>query len=162
ERCLAAGMDGYLSKPIRGKDLIDLVEGLPKAADPANPLPAAAPSFPTHSGVETDAGTPLFDESVLLDRVGGDIEVAAELASAFLAESPGLLEAVRQAVQSKNPMALNRAAHALKGAVANFGVNSAVQSALALEELGLSGHVRGAAGRLAHLESQILVVTGKL
>src|SRR5262249_1093088 len=111
---------------------------------------------------KTDAGVRLFDESVLLDRVGGDVEVAVELASAFLEESPRLLAAVREAMQSKNPIALNRAAHALKGSVANFGVNGAVETALELEQLGASGQLRGAAGLLAHLESQILTVTARL
>jgi len=144
ERCLAAGMDGYLSKPIRAKDLIEIVEGAREKSEaiesPAN---------------KATAETFTFDESTLLKCVGGDVEVCVQLASAFLEESPKLFDALKRAVTGKDAAAVNRAAHALKGSVSNFGVQPAVETAFELEKLGKAGKLQGAEPLLARLESHV-------
>jgi two-component system, sensor histidine kinase and response regulator len=76
ERCLASGMDGYLSKPIRGKDLLALVER-------SAPSPSEEP-FDVENAVRP---TCKFDGAALLARLDGSPELCAELIAAFLKES---------------------------------------------------------------------------
>jgi two-component system sensor histidine kinase/response regulator len=151
ERCVAAGMDGYLSKPIRAKDLIDIVEGGRRFSEVID--------SPVISAAAEDLA---LDEKALLDRVGGNVEVCIQLTSAFLEESPRLVEELKRAVQSKDSAAVNRAAHALKGSVANFGVQVAVETAFALEKLGEAGDLQSAGPLLARMESQIRTVNKTL
>jgi signal transduction histidine kinase/DNA-binding response OmpR family regulator len=144
DRCFAAGMDGYLSKPIRAKDLIDIVEGVQQKSEPVE-----------RAANSRTAQVLAFSESDLLDRVGGNVEICVQLAMAFLEESPRLMEGLKKAVREKNSVGINRAAHALKGSVANFGVQAAVDTAFALEKAGESGQLEEAEKLFARLDPQI-------
>jgi len=133
ERCLEAGMDGYLAKPIRAAELMKAVEG-------------AAPAEPA---------TALIDERALLERLNGDRQLLGELIGVFENDSPRMLEAVRQAVDAHDPAALQTAAHKLKGSVANFSARPAVDAALRLENIGRERRTENAAESLAVLEKEI-------
>ena len=129
ERCLASGMDGYLSKPIRGSDLFELVEGCLVPASEKH-------SVPENSGRVNGR----FDGAALLARLEGSVELCAELIDTFLKESPHTLSAVEFAVVRRDTTAIARSAHALKGAVANFGTSHpAFLAAVALEHCGKTG-----------------------
>src|SRR5262249_43819695 len=143
ERCLAAGMDGYLSKPIRSKDLIDVVEGNDKST----------PEPPSSRG--KNLGTHSAEEGALLDRVDGNLDIAIELASAFLEESPKLLDDLFRAVSKKDAKTMNYAAHALKGSLANFGAQDAVDLAFTLEKLGKAGQVQPGEAVLQKLAEKV-------
>ena len=75
-----------------------------------------------------------FDLTIALERVGGDEELLKEIADLFVEDAPQLLEAIRVAIEAKDGAALHRAAHSLKGSVANFGAEKAVETAFQLEE----------------------------
>jgi two-component system sensor histidine kinase/response regulator len=129
ERCLASGMDGYLSKPIRGRDLFDIIEAF-----------FATSSEHSSHGKNTEPVEVSFDGQALLARLDGSKELCAELIDTFLQEGPQTLSAVKVAVERRDPAAIARAAHALKGAVVNFGANhQAFSAAEALELCGKSG-----------------------
>jgi CheY-like chemotaxis protein/HPt (histidine-containing phosphotransfer) domain-containing protein len=133
ERCLKAGMDRYVAKPIRAAELMQaLAETVP-----AEPAP------------------PVIDERALLERLNGDRRLLGELIGVFEADCARLLDAVRAAVQAGDAAALQRAAHKLKGSVANFSAPSAVDAALRLETLGRQRHLSGAAGALTVCEKEI-------
>jgi PAS domain S-box-containing protein len=132
-RCLEAGMDGYLVKPIRAAEL---TRGIAEAA-PAEP-----------SG-------PMIDERALLERLDNDRGLLSELIGVFETDSPRMLEAVRQAVQTGDAAALQTSVHKLKGAVANFSARSAVEAALHLEKLARQGEMNGAAAAFAILEKEV-------
>jgi signal transduction histidine kinase/CheY-like chemotaxis protein/HPt (histidine-containing phosphotransfer) domain-containing protein len=120
-RCRAAGMDGYLSKPIEPGALVAAVERL---------VPAAAVG---------PAGPPL-DVAAALRRAGGDRGLLAELAQVFVDDYPRRLDELRRAVESGEAIRIQRAAHALKGAVATFDAERAGELARTLE--GLAGDRR--------------------
>jgi PAS domain S-box-containing protein len=140
ERCLAAGMDDYVSKPVRAQELFEaiarvLVVGGKRAGDAA---PAA------------DAE---LDRADLLNRlVGGDAELLKEVVGVFLDSCPTMLAELKQAVDRRDASAVQRAAHALKGAVANFGAKTASEAAQRLEVMGRDQDLGRAAEAYAALE----------
>ena len=75
------------------------------------------------------------DEQVLA-RVGGDLELLAEISRLFVDDAPRHLDRIRQALDARDAESLRRAAHGLKGAAANFDADGVVNAARALEEIG--------------------------
>jgi len=121
ERCLEAGCDDYVSKPIRPQDLFAAIDRCVAAAG----LPAPA------------AGR-VLDRAAALAGLDGDEELLQDLAEVFLDDCPRLMAAVRDAVESREPDRVARAAHAVKGSVANFGAPAATDAAHRLEVMGRS------------------------
>ena len=91
---------------------------------------------------------------IVLDRVGGDMDLLREITAIFLDEYPALLSEIRSAVQTGNPVLLETAAHTLKGSVANFGAEDATQAAYALEKAGRQREMQGTGVGLAVLETE--------
>jgi signal transduction histidine kinase/CheY-like chemotaxis protein len=131
ERCLAAGMDEYLTKPLDPRHLCALVEQMAGA-----PAIGATPPAATPAAAVEDIGTLSAD---VLARVGGDRELLAEISRLFVDDAPRHLEHIRQALDASDGEALRRAAHGLKGAAANFDAEGVVSAARALEEMGRTG-----------------------
>jgi len=105
--------------------------------------------------VEPDTTGGLLDSAAILDRVGGDVDFLDEIAALFAEDCPKLLGDVRAAIEAGNSAALERAAHTLKGSVANFGAEPARQAALRLEMLGRSGDLQPAAEVCFTLEKEM-------
>lgn len=162
ERCLEAGMDDYLSKPIQARLLYTAVEGAQAAVRGAQ---AAARGAQTSSGerasmadreetVPSSASAPVdWDKAVA--RVGGDEAVIAELAGLFLAECPGLETGMREAVDAGNAADLRRHAHTLKGSAGIFQAEAAVDAAQRLEKMGRDGDLDGAEEALSALAHEL-------
>jgi CheY-like chemotaxis protein len=140
EACLAAGMDGYIAKPISSKVLFEQLECLTVRDAPA-------------SEVDMDA---------LLARVEGDRELLGDLVRIFLEDSPARLAALQAAVQQHDPAALQTPAHAIKGSAANFGAPEAVVAAEQLEKMGRGGDLTGVGAAFGELERSMSQLTGKL
>jgi CheY-like chemotaxis protein/HPt (histidine-containing phosphotransfer) domain-containing protein len=146
ERCLAAGMDGYVSKPI---EVGELLEAIDAAVGTAGPAPeASAP--PVASGA-----TETLDWDRALEKVGGDETLLRELASIFLDAAPAMLAEVTAAAERGDAPALERAAHRLKGSVGNFAATEAFDAADRLERAGASGDLGEVADLLAALETAL-------
>ncbi len=142
DRCLAAGMDGYISKPIRQARLQEtlsaVLDGLTSEA----------------SGPEA-AAVGVFDQGAALASVDGDENFLRELAACFLEDCPRLLEGIRGAMTGGDATRLARAAHALKGEVAHFGGKEVIDAARQLEELGRAEDLAAAAAACAAVEAQL-------
>ncbi len=144
ERCLAAGMDGYVSKPIRAQELLQALEGL--LADPTE----------GSGGVPSEASSQeVLDRAAVLVRVEGEAELLEEMTAMFLDDCPKLLCAIREAVGRCDAKALERAAHTLKGSVGNFAARAAVEASLRLEMIGRHGDLTQAKKALVILEEEI-------
>ena len=130
ERCLEAGMDGYLSKPIDVNRLLVTVEQF----GAGTPMPASLDEA-------SRAGTALpdFDEKAALSHTGGDRALLKELVALFLADSASALRRIESAIEARDAEALRQAAHALKGAAATVGGSAGRQAAADLERMGSSG-----------------------
>ena len=94
----------------------------------------------------------VLDLATALARVGGDLELLKEIAALFLDEYPRVLDEIHKALATGDAPMLERAAHGLKGSVANFGARGAVDAAFQLEQLGKAGKLDQAPPALAALE----------
>jgi CheY-like chemotaxis protein len=128
ERCLAAGMDGYLSKPIDPALLFAVVE---QQSDGS--VPQAANASPM-----------TFDEDALRRRVAGDQDLMTEIVRVFLDDLPVRLAAIKNAVIGRDAGALRAAAHALKGAAGSVSADALFEAARAIEEVGASARMDAA------------------
>jgi CheY-like chemotaxis protein len=153
ERCLEAGMDGYVSKPIRPEALDDTIESLVGAAPGKEAEPRQAEVKPGAGGTE-DANS-AFDPNALMANVDGDPELLSEVVETFSDECPRLLSDVRRAVAEGDARGLERAAHTLKGLMGIFGAETAKEAALRLESIGQAGDLRPAGEACAALEQHI-------
>jgi signal transduction histidine kinase len=144
EECLAAGMDGYLCKPIQASDLRQAIAPFAHAIQPV-----AAPAR-----VEKVSAA-VVDREATLARVENDVRLLHALIDVFLEEIPRLLAAIRSALEGGEPVKLSRAAHALKGSLGVFGASIAVEAAQRLEALADQGDLKGAAMACADLEQSL-------
>jgi len=97
----------------------------------------------------------VLDRATLMERLGGDVELFHEIAGLFQEDCPKLLSQIRSAVRTTNAPALERAAHTLKGCVANFGARAAYRAALDLEKMGRERQLDRASSACETLEAEI-------
>ena len=145
ERCLEAGMDGYVSKPIKSEELFVAIE----QATCIQPQTAAA--LPPDSPAVEE----VFDQAEALSGVEGDMELLLEIAGIFLESYARDLAEIRQAVDAAAAEALARAAHTLKGAIGNFGLKSAYRAAAKLERLGREGKLAEGVNAYTELVTEV-------
>jgi two-component system sensor histidine kinase/response regulator len=157
EICLAAGMDAYLSKPVRADELFLTIEGLLTAK-----TVGAESSTNVAAGSSNGKAQPAFDEAAFLSRMDGSYEVCAQIAEAFFGEGPKLMERLKGELKKKDAAQLARAAHALKGAIANFSDGQAFQSAVRLEQAARENDLRVVAEGLPRLEREVTELVEEL
>src|SRR5437016_3103826 len=103
-----------------------------------------------------------LNRAIALERVGGDEELLREIAGLFLEDYPSLITQIEQAVANNDAHNLERAAHSLKGSIANFGSDPAYQASLELEQIGRSKDLTHTQGALARLIAVMSHVTPEL
>jgi len=158
DRCLEAGMDDYLSKPIEAQKLFGVVETAARKSNSQVALPPAtlraAGSCRPHIRV--------LDIDALLTSFDGDRELLLMLAKVFADSSPCQLSELGDALMRGDAEALARGAHALRGSVANFRAEAAVDAAARLEKLARTGDLSIADSALAVLKDEIELLRGAL
>ena len=128
DRCLAAGMDGYLAKPVKGHDLIGIVESL------ACGQPAPAAAWPRAAEVTLpQAPAPVFDPKQALARCFGSEELVREMIDCFLGEADRLFPQMRTALAQGDLLEVGRLGHRIKGTVVYLGAEAAREAALGVE-----------------------------
>jgi CheY-like chemotaxis protein/HPt (histidine-containing phosphotransfer) domain-containing protein len=121
ERCLAAGMDGYLSKPIDAQEMIALVESL-----------AAAGTIPVETAARPPAAD-VFDPELALKRCYNSQKLVGQMIECFFTDAENLLPQMHSASQSSDWMELGRLGHQLKGTLVHLGAESAGEAAARVE-----------------------------
>jgi CheY-like chemotaxis protein len=144
ERCLAAGMDAYLSKPLRPSELNATIAALVPSGQGLNEQQATVPEKP-----------PVLDRAAALKCVDGDHELLAELAQLFLDNCPRFWAELDEALVAGDPAKVQRLAHNLKGSLANFGATASTTVVRKLEEMGREADLKGAAETLKLLRPEI-------
>jgi len=150
ERCLASGMDGYISKPIRAEQFLATVEGRGPAVD--GPEPERGREAPPVAA----AADVVFDLAEALARARGKRPLLRKMADLFRTDCPGLLAQVRTALAAGDGATLERAAHRLKGSAANLSAPRVVAVAGRLEEIGREGAFEGAESACVELEGEVV------
>jgi len=147
ERCLDAGMDGYVPKPLRPPALFAAIDALCGAA----PAPRAAPAVPPAS----DAATPeaaAVDAAALRDQLGGDDTLLVEVIDLYLREEDEMRTRIARALAAGAASELDHAAHRLKGSLFSLAAGPAAELARQLEEMGRQGALEGGRAVLDALE----------
>jgi signal transduction histidine kinase/DNA-binding response OmpR family regulator len=148
EKCLASGMDGYITKPIQIRELLAVIEDhLPATVKAAPPPPATAPA--------ADVSREVLDAKSVLERLEGDRELLSSLIRIFETEAPALMQEMRKALAERDEKALERVAHTLKGCLGNFAAPAAFEAARELEAIGRAGNFVAAGIACAALEREI-------
>jgi two-component system, sensor histidine kinase and response regulator len=134
ERCLEAGMDGYVAKPLRPDELFGAIERCcgPFEAGVAEDTKAAEP-----------AARRAIEETALLAAFGGERSILVQTAQVFLDDLPRMMDRLRRAIGAGDLKEVADAAHALKGAAGLFSQGDAFSLARKIEQLGHDGSAAG-------------------
>ena len=139
ERCLEAGMDGYVAKPIHAAELFHSIEAC----------------IASTNGNRSQAEDELVSRQEALNRVGGNIGTLKELVGIFNEECPRLMDQIRDSIEERDAVKLRKAAHSLKGSVDVFGATPAREAAWALEQMGRDGELAAVETAWSQLEAEI-------
>ncbi len=139
ERCLAAGMDGYVAKPVTADALYAAIDRVLMA----------------RSTVNDAAEKPPLDLAVAMQMVEGDHALLAEMIEIFREDYPRHLATLREALRRHDASQFEHVAHSLKGSLSAFGAVTAYELAAALETMGRTAALEGAAAVLDQLEPEL-------
>jgi HPt (histidine-containing phosphotransfer) domain-containing protein len=145
EKCIAAGMDFYLTKPIRTQELFAVLEEIGRKSGSnlgAQPL-------------SESAATNVIDLVGVLERLEGDRDLFEELAQVFKTECPKMVKEIRHAISTHDAANLEHQAHALKGSSANIGSSAVSQTAYEIEKVARSADMERASALLKVLEIEV-------
>ena len=150
ERCLEAGMDGYISKPINLVELQKILDGVMYGTGEASQDAHREPA---------DRSEPIrWDPDQLLEKVGGDNRLFHEMMEVFLSETPRLVATLRKAVADGNASVLEKTAHSLKGQLGYLGVAPLSETIYEMEKMGRVCNLKNAAKVFSAFEKQLLAV----
>ena len=154
ERCLSAGMDDYISKPLRKEDLLRVLHGLDVTAD----------SEETHSAIlarpRPSSGDTLVNIGQLRDVADNEPAKMRRLIDIYLAQAAPMLDELNAAIQTNSSGEVSRLAHKLVGSSISCGVEAFTQPLRELERLGNEGDLSGANALFEEVSDQFPRVRG--
>ena len=148
ERCLDAGMNDYLAKPIRVDELVAAIRRTPRREGPGIASSAATSNGPIDARVLER----------LAEGTGGDTEFVSELIQRFVADAPELVVAARAGLEAGDAEVVRRAAHTLKSNAATFGAHGLADRSRELEEAAKQGTLEDGPARVEAMAGELEVV----
>jgi PAS domain S-box-containing protein len=149
ERCLQAGMDGYLIKPIRPGSLLEVVERL-------RAMPARSPATTPQPAIA------VLDRTTLLERVDGDMDLLNEVAALFVRDCGKLMAGSRDAIARRDVRRLAYLMHTLGGMFRNLSANSALEIVARMQAIDLDKDKAKAEAMYAILEQEVRSLKSEL
>ena len=154
EKCLAVGMDDYVSKPVSPQTLAEVLDKwLPKetvvAAKQTSGVPGGTPAV---SSLALEV--PVFDQAGLLARLMDDKDLAQEVIACFLLDTPKQIAALCVYLETGDAPSVRRQAHTLSGASANVGGEALRAVAIEMETAAKAGDLAAVKARLTGLQAQ--------
>ena len=144
QRCIEAGMDDYVSKPIKMKSLLECLATVVEKQIPDIAAAAAQP-----------AADEICDPQSLVQLVNGDSRLLFDLVQTFLEDSPRLVAELQHAVQRRDAPQIASIAHTIKGVVCNFDAVRCHSAALALEQACRDGQLENVDSLAAEVAQQL-------
>ena len=141
ERCLEAGMDAYVAKPIRIREVYATIERLCSDTAGGDTSSAVVDGQRSEDSHEQE----LIDWSVAFESAESDSDLLRLVAGAFVDDCPKYRDDLAQAIASSDAAAVRQVAHGIKGALAAFGATRALELSERLELMGHSGNLDDAA-----------------
>jgi CheY-like chemotaxis protein/HPt (histidine-containing phosphotransfer) domain-containing protein len=135
ERCLGAGMDEYVSKPVRERQLLSALRTV---------LGDGIPELPPEAPVACNPPAEIINWEEALEICAGDHALLREIIEAFLEEQPRRMQEIRTAIDTRDFELLGRAAHTIKGSMRYFSASAAFDRAFGLEQLATMQDLEGA------------------
>lgn len=165
EKCLDAGMDDYLSKPVDHDRLLTLLQKWLPERSPETSDDSVIGEVPEEEAVGDQAGPPIIDPDAfndLLSLCDADEtpEILCEILEAFIEDTVAQLDALRQAAGVNDADMIERSAHALKSSSSNVVASRMAEVCLTLQTMGRSGAVEGAMTHVEKLEHEFASVRG--
>jgi two-component system sensor histidine kinase/response regulator len=145
ERCIEAGMDDYLPKPLAPRAVVAVLDKW-LALSPKQPIATPAVSAPDSPAV--------FDRPALVERLLGDLDLVGEIIAGFLEDMPGQIKKLAECIGKGKVQAAGDQAHAIKGAAANMGGMAFSAAAWAVEQAARAGSLEKVSALLPGLERQ--------
>jgi two-component system, sensor histidine kinase and response regulator len=154
ERCIEAGMDGYVSKPISSKEVAEAIAGIARLQGEGTPVISLEASQ-RDAMLLTAPSRIVWNMGETLERLGGDEKLFHEVIEIFLDDVPKHMASLRRAIAAGDAEAVEGAAHTLKGELGYLGISEVSQKARELEEFGSNSDLRFAADLYATLASEL-------
>jgi PAS domain S-box-containing protein len=160
EKCLKAGMNDYLSKPVHPQALAQMLDKwLPQEKDEGQgtrevKVAETADGTGTRSGA-VSITVPVFDQVSLMVRVMEDADLAKNIMELFLEDIPKRIEMLKRFLDAGDASGVERQAHSIKGASANVSGEALRAVAFEMEKAGKAGDLDAARGLMTRLEEQL-------
>jgi signal transduction histidine kinase/DNA-binding response OmpR family regulator len=158
ERCLAAGMNEFLSKPVNPGELAEKLERWLVQYQPGAPAaPPQPPSVPTAPEAEPNppkGGGVVFDRAAFRQRMLGDKALAKTMLRSFLLDTPAQIEKLRDLLAAQDWELVRKQAHRIKGAAFSIGAIALRETALAMETSAANGDPSALSSTLARLSAE--------
>ena len=149
QRCLGAGMDNYVAKPIRAEELFQTID-------------AIFSDRKRNSAAGLAVSQDVVNWTEALKTVQGNRKLLQSMTEAALEEIPQLMTAIGKAIATSDHAKLRLAAHTLKGCVRYFGASQVCQHAARLEDMGRKGDMADVEAAFTVLEGEVARVTAAL
>jgi HPt (histidine-containing phosphotransfer) domain-containing protein len=150
EKCLKAGMDDYLTKPIKPQEISDMIEKWLVKEDPFQQKEATMKDM--------DFGKNIFDKQDYLDRLLGDEDLANNIFDEFLDDTSNTLMELKKAFDNGDAVSVQKHAHNIKGAAANVSAIALKETANEMLIAAGNGNMEQAAAVISKLDEQLVML----
>ncbi len=162
EKCLEAGMDDYISKPIQQENLARMIKDYLQNSPHSKQHTSKQDNS---QGVTADVATDkkaVFQKKELLSRIGDDHDLMQELLDEILKALPNRLQDLKKAAENYNAQDVQSLAHSIKGMAGNISAPRARETAFKLESMGTNRDLSGIEEMILELENEIELLTTEL